>query len=53
MFCNKTQYYPNGLAHVICKTLIHLYDISLSSKIVPGEWKLARITPIYNISMTS
>ena len=34
-------------ADVICRTLTHLYDISLSTKIVPGEWKLARITPIY------
>ena len=34
-------------ADVICRTLTHLYNISLSSKIIPGEWKLARITPIY------
>ena len=30
-------------ADVICRTLTHLYNISLSSKIIPGEWKLARI----------
>ena len=34
-------------ADIICRTLTHFYNISLSSKIIPGEWKLARITPIY------
>ena len=34
-------------ADVICRTLTNVYNISLSSKIIPGEWKLARITPIY------
>ena len=34
-------------ADVICRTLTHLYNTSLSSKVIPDEWKLARITPIY------
>ena len=34
-------------ANVICKSLTHLFNLSLNSKIIPGEWKLARITPIY------
>ena len=34
-------------AYRTSRTLTHLYNISLSSKIIPGEWKLARITPIY------
>ena len=34
-------------ANVICKPLTHLFNLSLNSKIIPGEWKLARITPIY------
>ena len=34
-------------ADVICRTLTHLYNISLSSKTIPGECKLVRMTPIY------
>ena len=34
-------------ANVICKSLTNLFNLSLNSKIIPGEWKLARITPIY------
>ena len=34
-------------ANVICESLTHLFHLSLNSKIIPGEWKIARITPIY------
>ena len=33
--------------NVICKSLTHLFNLSLNSKIIPGEWKLARITHIH------
>ena len=32
---------------LISKSLTHLFNVSLMSRIVPSDWKLARITPIY------
>ena len=37
-------------ADVICRTLTHLCNASLSSMIIQVEWKTARITPIYKES---
>ena len=32
---------------LICTSLTHLFNLSLMSRIIPPDWKLARITPIY------
>ena len=32
---------------LISKSLTHLFNLSLISRVVPSDWKLARITPIY------
>ena len=34
-------------ASLICTSLTHLLNLSLMSRIIPTDWKLARITPIY------
>ena len=34
-------------ASLICTSLTHLFNLSLLSRIIPTDWKLARITPIY------
>ena len=34
-------------AHIIAPSLTDIYNLSLSTPVIPNEWKLARITPIY------
>ena len=34
-------------AHIIAPSLTDIYNLSLSTGVIPNEWKLARITPIY------
>ena len=34
-------------AHLIAPSLTDIYNLSLSTPVIPNEWKLARITPIY------
>ena len=34
-------------AHLIAPSLTDIYNLSLSTRVIPNEWKLARIAPIY------
>ena len=34
-------------AELLCDSLTHLFNLSLETSVVPSDWKLSRITPIY------
>ena len=51
VICNDILEFDSKLlklsAYVICPYLTCLFNLSLQQKLVPVDWKTARVTPIY------